>query len=219
MRVLLCLLSLLVGLSLAVNSTYSATPGISIRPPIPNTKLILDASHLILDLDAGLFYLNVSTYFSDGTTTGDLPVATATGSVMFQEGGIILFAPTSCIQARSYPSLCIDAIPYLLQLINGPFIFGASPPSGNVEELVIQSTTSNPNPLGPINFLGATQPIIYTCIGTCAELQSQVPTQQNVSYTVCRSLLLLLPKSGGQDMAKCNLGIKRDDSKDRVSIR
>lgn len=184
------LLLLLFGSCYAVNSTYSATPGIYIRPLFVNSKLTLDATYLILDLDAGLFYLNVSTYYVDQNSSGDLPVATATGSVMFQNAGEILFAPTSCIQARSSPSLCDQANPYLLQLINGPFTFGTQPSTGNVQKLTIQSTTGNPNPnpLGPINFLGAFQPIEYTCSGSCASLNAQVPTPENVSYTVCRSL-------------------------------
>jgi hypothetical protein len=192
MRSLVCLLSLLVGLSVAVNSTYYACPGMAIRSPLPNSKLIADCTYLNLDLDNGLFYLNLTSYFSNGQTSGDLPVATAIGNLAFQAPGIMMFSYPSqnssyCQQARSSPSLCGDPA-YLQQLTDGPFYFGAHPSSGNVQTLTIQSTSSNPNPnpLGPINFLGAFQPITYTCIGTCAELQGQVPLPENVSYVVRR---------------------------------
>lgn len=193
MRALLLLVSLFVATSVAVNSTYSATPNKPILPVFANTKLTLDSSYLILDLDAGLFYLNVSTLYENLPVSKELPVATATGYVSFQQGGIIMFTPTACIQARSAPSLCDDPNPFLFQLINGPFYFGTVPSTGNVDELTIQSTTSNPNPnpLGPINFLGATQPIAYTCSGTCASLNDQVPQPSTLNVTVrflCRSL-------------------------------
>jgi hypothetical protein len=201
------LLLLFSSVAYSVNSTYVSTPGIAIRSPLPNSKLILDISYLILDPDAGLFYLNVSSYFSDGTVSGDLPVATAIGNLAFQSPGVILFSYPSenssyCQQARSSPSLC-GSPAYLQQITNGEFTFGAHPSTGAVTTLTIESSTSNPNPnpLGPLNFLGAYQAITYSCVGVCEELQSQVPQPESINVTVRRSLLLLELMNGGLNMA------------------
>lgn len=192
MRVLVCLVLLLCSVgALAANSTYYATPGMSIRSPLPNSKLILDSSYLILDLTNGLFYLNVSTYFSNGQTSGDLPVATVIGSLTFQSPGEMLFSyinenSSYCQQARSAPSLC-GSPSYLQQLTNGPFTFGAFPSSGNVQRLTLESSTSNPNPnpLGPINFLGAFQPITYTCIGFGDVVDGDVVVEDTGEESFC----------------------------------
>lgn len=220
-----CFFLLAVNTCLAANSTLCAEPGIQILSPSgPQTYLIVDRTCFTYDL-LGNFYLNISTYYKSQTISGDLPVATLVGTLTFQQPGLILFSyendnTSYCIQARSSPPLC----PYLQTLTEGPFVFGAYPETGNIERLTIQSSTANPNPKnpsGPLNFLGATQPITFTCSGTCASLGDQVPPAplpQNGSFSVRRSppsptsALLLL-------VYVYIIGIKYYYSKNRVSLR
>ena len=141
----------------------------------------------------------ISSYYKSETSSGDLPVATLVGTLTLQLPGLMLFSyenvnSSYCQQARSSPPLC----PYLQTLTEGPFVFGQYPASGSngtLTSLSIQSSTANPdpkNPYGTLNFLGAQEPITYTCVGTCASLNAQVPPAPlpaNGSFTVCRLLL------------------------------
>lgn len=193
----LVLLSLLVSVVLSVNNTYVSTPGIAIRSPLPDTKLIEENSYLVLDLATGTFYLNISTYFSGPGYSGNLPTATAIGQVTFQEPGVMMFSyinqnSSYCQQARSTPSLCGDPS-YLQQITDGLFAFGTFPSAGNVQTLTLEAYSSNPNPNpnGPLNWLGAYQAVTYSCVGTCASLNAQVPPApipSNDSFAVRRFL-------------------------------
>lgn len=185
-------LLLLAGIAHAQNSTFNCAPNVYITPPYPNSKLLLTNSTLKFDLSSGRFYLELSTTFSGPQAVGVLPLATLTGYAAFQAPGVILFSFPSdseayCFQSSgSSPPLC----PTIMASVGGPFVFAAYPSSGPTEQLIISSSTSPPPGLQTsLNFLGAQIPLTYACVGTCAELQSQVPTQQNVSYTVCRSSL------------------------------
>lgn len=192
----LVILVWLAGPSEAVNSTYVSCPHIPIASLLPNSKLIADCSYLIIDPDNGLFYLNLTSYFSDANSASDLPVATAIGQVTFQLPGVIMFSypgqnSSYCQQARSSPSLCGDPA-YLLEITDGLFAFGTHPSTGNVQTLTLEAYSSNPNPdpSGPMNWLAASQAITYTCVGTCASLNAQVPPAPlpaNGSFIVRRS--------------------------------
>lgn len=63
------LLGALVGIilaecCLAAFSCYKATPAVYIKPPYPNSQLLLDELDVCLDPTAGTFLINASTYFT-----------------------------------------------------------------------------------------------------------------------------------------------------------
>lgn len=185
-------LLLLVGFCLATNSTLCSSPNIHILSPSgPPTYLLLNRTCFIYDLEEGKFYTNLTTSYVNSGISKVLPVAWLSGDLLFQAPALMLLSydntnSSYCSQAISAPPLC----PFLQTLTEGPFVFGTFPRSGNVQHLSIEASTSNPNPknpYGPLNFLGANQAITYTCVGTCEELQSQVPLPENVTYMVRRS--------------------------------
>lgn len=195
----LCLLGALAAGADAANSTYTlASPGVFIRPVLPNTKLELLNSNLTVDLDAGRFYQTVSTYYAGSDRAGTLPLVTLVGYISFNMQGKVLFSFPSttelyCQQAISSPSLC----PYLQQLVaNVPYVFGAIPSSGNTVQLTLEADSTYEDPItnGPINFLGANQALTFVCSGTCAPFGSAVPPAPmaaNASFTVRRRLFAL----------------------------
>lgn len=185
--------------ALATNSTYSVSPTVFIRPPFPNSKLILTSSNLTVDPGAGKFYLTVDTTYSSPQAVGVLPRATLIGNIAWQQPGLVLFSfsgdtSASCFQAlSSSPPLC----PYLQSLVNGPFYFGASPSTGATVAVTLEASTTyiDPNTGVASNFLGANIPLAYVCIDTCEEFGAQVPPSplpENLTVTVRFSAGLLI---------------------------
>jgi hypothetical protein len=178
----------------ATNSTYTVSPAVFLKPPFPNTKLILLSSNITFDPDAGRFYLTASTsYSSPNIGAGTLPTVTLTGYYALQQAGLVLFSFPSettayCFQSQlSSPPLC----PLLQEYINGPFYFGAHPSdsSAPTQELILEAAPYvDPVTLKPFNFLGASIPLTYTCVDTCEPFGDQVPPAQmpvNALFTVC----------------------------------
>lgn len=177
--------------ALATNSTYSVSPTVFIRPPFPNTKLILTSSNLTVDPATGRFYLTVDTTYSSPQAVGVLPRATLIGTISWQQPGLVLFSfsgdtSDSCSQPlSSSPPLC----PYLQTLVNGPFYFGADPSTGATVVVTLEASTTYIDPVtnGASNFLGANIPLAYVCDGTCEEFGAEVPPSPlpaNSSVTV-----------------------------------
>lgn len=175
----------------AFNSTYSVAPIVSIRPIFPNSKLVLTASNLTVDPDAGRFYLTLDCTYSGQLGVGVLPRATLVGRIAWQQLGQVLFSfaddtSASCQQPlSSSPPLC----PYIQELVNGPFYFGAIPSVGNTTTLVLEATTTYIDPMTnrPFNFLGASIPLTYACVGVCEEFGATVPPArlpENATFTV-----------------------------------
>lgn len=188
--VALVLLAALVG-TRATNSTYSVAPTVMIRPIFPNSKLILTASNLTVDPDAGRFYLTVDCTYSGQAGVGVLPRATLVGRIAWQQPGLVMFSfaddtSASCQQPlSSSPPLC----PYIQELVNGPFYFGASPSTGATVALTLEASTTYIDPMTnqPLNFLGASIPLAYVCEGVCEEFGAQVPPArlpENATFTV-----------------------------------
>lgn len=177
--------------ALATNSTYAVSPDVFIQPPFVNSKLLLRASNLTVDPAAGRFYLTVDATYASSQGAGVLPRATLVGSIAWQLPGLVLFSfagdsDASCSQPlSSAPPLC----PYLQRLVNGPFYFGASPSSGATLVVTLEASNAGPSSAS-VNFLGASIPLAYVCIGSCEPFGAQVPPAplpQNASFTVRRA--------------------------------
>lgn len=191
----LLLLSLLICICLAQNSTYVAVPGVPIRTFLPNTKLNWLNSTLNLDLTNGISYLQ--TYITGYNSTGYpvlFPKVTLVSDVTFGSSGTITFSypdegTAHCQQALSAPPLC----PYLVPLTTGTFTFGAKPNdlvSPTLKLTISQSNAVFDPATGLLrNFMGAQDAITFHCVGSCAPLGPQVPPIQisgNASLNVRR---------------------------------
>lgn len=211
MRATLLLLCLLPAV-FAAFSVYRATPNVFIKPPFPNTKLLVDELVVALDTDAGLFYINSTEYYSDSNTAHELPFTLLYGNLSFTEEGYIQFSYPNrsalyCVQARSSPSMCDFNGGFNLQsYTDGPFVFSAAPSLAAPVVLVIQTSSMyvDPSTGSPYNFFYAPQGISLTCTsGTCASLANVVPPAplpEDATFTVRRRLhgvpLLAEPPKG-----------------------
>lgn len=198
MRALVVFLLLIGALcARAVNSTYTASPNLMLRPPFPNSKLLLVSTNFTVDPDAGRFVLTIDTSYSSPFprgAVGPLPRTTLIGSITWQLPGIVMFSFTgensvSCQQATSSPPMC----PYLESLVDGPFVFGATPSTGATLGVVFQALTTYIDPITqkPRDFLGSYVPFYYVCVGSCEPFGAAVPPAplpQNASFTVRREL-------------------------------
>lgn len=183
MRTLLLLL-LVLPAALAVFSCYRATPNVFIKPPLPNSKLLLDILDVCLDPTVGIFSMNASTYFSGAGGAKSLPPAQLYGNLSFTQEGYIQFSYPNisalyCVQARSSPTLCpVDGQPILQTYTDGPFVFSASPSLAAPVVLTIQASSTFTDPVTgvPYNFFYAPAPISLVCTsGSCASLANVVP--------------------------------------------
>lgn len=199
MRSLLCLvlLSSLLAAALADNSTYVAMPFVPIAPPLPlsSDKLYLQEAELVLDLDAGRFYLTAQlTYVAQGGEH-DLHPVHLTGDFYRQAPSYLLFSydaynsTDACREdARNSPPMC----PYLMSLTSGPFVYAADP--SETDTLVISTSSDTIDPVTGklMNFLGAFIPFTWECNDTCAPLGPvPVPIPQNEvrNYVYARAYL------------------------------
>lgn len=198
MRSLLCLVLLsLLAAALAENSTYVAMPFVPITPPLPlsSDKLYLQEAELILDLDAGRFYLTAQlTYVAQGGEH-DLHPVHLTGDFYRQAPSYLLFSydaynsTDACREdARNSPPMC----PYLMSLTSGPFVYAADP--SETDTLVISTSSDTIDPVTGklMNFLGAFIPFTWECNDTCAPLGPvPVPIPQNEvrNYIYARAYL------------------------------
>lgn len=156
----------------AANSTYAASPFVSITTPFPNTnsKLLLKDGALTLDPEAGRFYMAVNLAYTDSLGPRDLHTVYLAGDFFLQAPSYVLFSYDArnctdcCVEAqRNSPSMC----PYLLTLTGGPFLYASNPSSASEpsETLLISESTDVIDPVTGklMNFLGAFIPFTWTC--------------------------------------------------------